>query len=240
MSVVGDIILTRQAAANEPWHRELAARGLPVRLLPLLRYESLPRPADVDPAAFDWILFTSPQGIRAFLAADLAPGSARLAALGYGTADLLAERIRAADLPAGATGADLARIFLEQVVEPVRVLLPGPTRRLAEPAASLRTAGHEVIELPLYETLPMAAEALPVEPCRPEDVVFFCSPSAVKAFAGVWTERPRCVAIGETTAAVCRDLGFPTAVARTPDLDAMIAAADLADWTSPLDLERES
>ena len=233
------IVLTRQREANAPWREQLRELGLPVTVVPVLRFRPLP-PPDLARAAWDWILFTSPQGVRAFLAAGLSTGTARLAALGGGTAAELAATVRPADLPAGATGAELAGIFLTAVDAPAHVLLPGPVRRLPEPAAALRAAGHEVTELPLYETLPVPAAELPARPCRPDDVVFFCSPSAARAFADTWRDRPRCVAIGETTAAVTRAAGFPTRVAVTPDLAAMIAAADLTPRTATFDPESES
>ena len=56
------IILTRQRDRNTAWAASLARAGHTVVELPLIRYESLPVPGDVDPGSFDWILFTSPQG----------------------------------------------------------------------------------------------------------------------------------------------------------------------------------
>jgi uroporphyrinogen-III synthase len=234
------IVLTRQQGANTPWLERIRDLGLPADVLPLLRYEPLPVTADVDPGDFDWIMFTSPQGIRAFVAAGFEVGEARIAVLGHGTADVLADLVRPADLPAGATGAELATIFTGAVAGSVRVLLPGPVKRLPEPAASLRHAGHEVTELALYETLPVPATDLPAVPCRNGDIVFFCSPSAVRAFVGNWDTRPQCVAIGETTAAVTRAAGFPTRVARKPDLEAMIEATGLVPSIETHDLESES
>jgi uroporphyrinogen-III synthase len=49
----------------------------------------------------------------------------------------------------------------------------------------------------------------------------------VRAFAAAWNDRPDCVAIGATTAAVAREAGFAPEVAATPDLEAMLRAAGL-------------
>ena len=89
-------------------------------------------------------------------------------------------------------------------------------------------------EVALYETESRAAgRAAGRADLRAGDIVFFCSPSAVRAFAGAWTERPRCVAIGETTARAAREAGFATAVAATPDLEAMVLAAGLDPFPEP-------
>lgn len=237
----GRIILTRQRDRNRIWADRLAAAGHPTVDLPLIRYASLPVPEGLEAGSFDWILFTSPQGVKAFAEAGLATGSARLGALGSGTAAALEDAGLKDDLGARtADGRELARVFLARAAGPGRVLLPGPDRRLAEPKASLTAAGWDVRELPLYETRPVPADELPALDFAPDDTVFFCSPSAVRAFTEAWNQRPRCVAIGETTAQAARDAGFAVAVAATPDLSAMVLAAGLDPLPEPATSERES
>ena len=227
------IVLTRQKEANRPWAERLRQAGHTVLELPLLRFEPLDIPA--DPMTGDWILFTSPQGVRAFVAADLPVGSARMACLGTGTAAALAK--------AGLTdalgletrdGAGLAAAFTERVSAPARVVLPGPNRRLAEPRATLEAAGFTVQELPLYETVTIPPEDLPAAPFAAGDMVFFCSPSAVRAFTGAWRDRPDCTAIGETTAPPLREAGFAPLVADEPNLQAMVRAAGLDPIPAPV------
>jgi uroporphyrinogen-III synthase len=235
------IVLTRERERNRSWADELAGAGLRVLELPLVRFEPLPAAGDCDAAAFDWILFTSPQGVKAFADAGLEPGRARMAALGEGTAAALAAAGWTDAL--GLTtrdGVEFVQAFMAVVAEPGRVLLPGPRRRMSEPRASLTTAGCEVRELALYETLPVPATELPSDPFAPGDIVFFCSPSTVRAFTGMWTERPRCVAIGASTADAARAAGFPTEVAATPDLDAMVRAAGLEPHPTTAKPEIES
>jgi uroporphyrinogen-III synthase len=112
---------------------------------------------------------------------------------------------------------------------------------MSEPRASLAAAGHRVQELPLYATLPVAAAAIAAADLRPDDVLFFCSPSAVRAFAAARDDKLRCVAIGATTADACRAAGFEATVAGTPDLEAMIRAAGLSgSVTEPVPPEMES
>jgi uroporphyrinogen-III synthase len=241
MSAGRRIILTRQKERNSAWAARLAAVGHEVVELPLIRYTVLPVPADVDPAGFDWILFTSPQGVRAFGQAGWDWGTAKVATLGSGTAAALAQfglddalGLQTVD------GAQFAQAFMAEVSEPGRLLLPGPNRRLEEPRASLEAAGFEVRELPLYETVPVPATELPGVVFAPGDIVFFCSPSTVRAFTEAWSERPRCVTIGETTARASKAAGFETAVADTPDLKAMVLAAGLDPLPEPVSPEMES
>lgn len=235
------VVLTRQAESNAPWAARLRAAGNEVLELPLLRFVPVQPDPDLDPTSFDWLVFTSPQGARAFAAAGLVAGDARLAALGTGTAAALAEVRVGEALDCGARdGAELAVLFAEQADAPARVLLPGANRRLVEPRSGLEAAGFTVAELPLYETRAVPRDDQPKAPFTPEDFVFLCSPSAVKVFAAIWDERPRCVAIGNTTAYAAREAGFTPRVAGTPDLESMVQSAGLDPLTEPANPENGS
>jgi len=213
------IILTRQKDRNQAWAARLEAAGHAIVEVPLIRYETLPVDTELDPGDFDWILFTSPQGVKAFTAAGFAPGDARMGALGAGTADALISAGLRDDLGARTLdGSEFAQAFLAKVSGGGRVLLPGPNRRLADPRASLSAAGFEVTELPLYETRSVPAEELPPVEFASGDIVFFCSPSTVRAFTEAWTVRPRCVA----------------------NLSAMVLAAGLDPLPEPVTPEMES
>ncbi|MCP4573904.1 MAG: uroporphyrinogen-III synthase [bacterium] len=228
------IVLTRQSESNAPWLARLRDAGHEVLDLPLLRFVPVAPDPALDPATFDWLVFTSPQGARAFAAAELSPGEARLAALGSGTAAALVEAGVGEALDCGARdGAELAQFFAEQAEAPARVLLPGAKRRLVEPRTGLEAAGFTVAELPLYETRAAARDGLPEAPFTSDDFVFLCSPSVVKVFAAVWDERPRCVAIGNTTAYAAREAGFTPRVAGAPNLESMVQSAGLDPLPEP-------
>lgn len=220
------VVLTREAQGNAPWLARLAELGIEALDLPLLRYVELEAPA--VPGAWDWALLTSPQAVRRFVAWPGRPAGLRLGALGGGTAAAVREAGLADELGSAAVdGAQLARDFLAREQAPRRVLLPGAEKRLTEPGASLRAAGFEVLEVPLYRTTVVPPGELPAAPWRDGDVVFFCSPSAVRAFAAAWDDRPDCVAIGATTAAAAREAGLEPGVAKSPDLEGMLRAAGL-------------
>lgn len=228
------IVLTRTAEQCQPWHQALEARGVKVLSLPLLRFLRLEVQTEVDTTGFDWILFTSPQGVRAFFDAELPHGTAQFGVLGEGTATALQDCGRNDHLGVRALdGSGLAQEFIKRVPSPVRVLLPGPAHRMDDPHATLSAAGYDAIELPLYQTDAVPASDLPASPWQPDDLIFFASPSAVHACVAVWEPNTPCIAIGETTAAAARLAGFKVAIADTPDLEAMIQAAGLATANSP-------
>ena len=234
MKMTPRIILTREQNRNQAWAKRLDTAGFSHAAMPLVRYAPLPLPIELDLAAYDWILLTSPQAAQAFAALQSDIGAARCAVLGHGTASALAEVGWPIAYNAGAIdGAEFVTGFLATAREPGPILLPGPKRRLAEPRASLIAAGYTVQELPLYETLPVAAGDIAAVGLCADDVVFFCSPSAVRAFAGARDDKPRCVAIGRTTAAACRTAGLDPAVADKPDLDSMVRAAGLGGLPGP-------
>ena len=233
------IVLTRQQESNRPWAERLRTTGHAVLELPLVEFKTLG--VDTELPASDWLLFTSPQGVRAFRKAGLSVGQAKVAALGTGTARALAGVGLKDDLGLETRdGAELATAFTARVTAPAAVLLPGPRRRLAEPRATLEAAGFTVTELALYETEVVLVDDLPDAPFAQGDVVFFCSPSAVRSFTGAWDERPECVAIGETTADALRAAGFEPRVAEQPNLEEMVRAAGLDPMPAPTSLESGS
>lgn len=235
MAPAGRIILTRSREQNRPWQDALERAGAVVVSIPAIRFTTLDPPADLDTADYDWILFTSPQGVRAFFEAGLAPADAKLGVLGAGTAEALLRQgyrdhldVRLRD------GSELARAFIDHVDAPASVLLPGAETRMPDPAATLIQAGHRVREVPLYRTEATPAREMGDVAPGPDDTVFFASPSAVRAFHDAFGVTGRCVAIGETTAITTRRFGYPTLVADQPNLESMAATLGLT-----LDTETE-
>ncbi len=227
------IVLTRTRERCESWRARLAAAGIETLVLPLIRHETLPAPADFDPGRWDWLLFTSPQAAVAFaespLAARLANSGARCGALGDGTRAEMERLGIADDLGVSVRdGVELAAAFAERVAAPARVLLPGAEKRMREPLDILTAAGFTARDLPLYRTNPTPPDELPDDPFAPGDLVFFASPSTVRAFRAKWPDAaPDCAAIGETTAVACREAGLLPAVAARPDLESLCRAVGI-------------
>ena len=234
----GRIVITREARQSLPWVERLRGAGLKASSLPLIDYEAIDPAEPVDPREFDWLLFTSPQGVRRYAELfPLAPGSTRVprqVALAAGTAAALAALGGRDELGLDCRdGAEFAVAFRERVDPPAALLLPGAERRLPEPAATLAAAGFSLRELPIYRTRPLPPAALPKRPCGSGDVVFFASPSAVRAFRAAWPELSvTCAVIGETTAVTAREAGLDPAVAATPSLAGLCLAAGI-DFAEP-------
>ncbi|MDP6530072.1 MAG: uroporphyrinogen-III synthase [Gemmatimonadota bacterium] len=227
------VVLTRSREASEEWRRRLEGAGVGVLVLPLIAHEPLSIPQPLPGRPFDWILFASPESVRAFFRAGLdavvSEDGTRMGVLGPGTGAELARhggvddlRVRTRD------GAEFAQAFTDTVPAPTAVLVPGPKDPLPELASGLRAAGHQVVELALYRTVACRPPDTPEDPFREGDRVFFASPSAVRAFCAAYGPHAvPCVAIGATTAAAAREAGLDPAVAERPDLESLMAAAGL-------------
>ena len=165
---------------------------------------------------FHWAFFASARGVELFCqqlgecwgAADSAwPPALKAAAVGPATAFALRSAGVEPALVGEAGGAELAQAFLELGAEVETPLLVVAARNgRPELAEGLRAAGHPVELLELYESLSSAGPAPPAG----EPVLLF-SPSGARSLAlrvddpadhPVW-------AVGPTTAAAARRLGFP-------------------------------
>jgi len=223
------IVVTRAEGPGESWRRRLEATGIPCLHLPLIDYEPLPLPANLDLRAWDWLLFTSPQAARSLFGRMPEAPAAPAVALADGTAAALAELGRPAQLNLEVEdGTGMAAAFSSRVSPPARLLLPGAERRLPEPRAGLLAAGFEVETLATYRTRPARPDSLPENPFLPGDCVFFASPSALRAFRAAWPELAvDCAAIGRSTAEACVAGGLVPRIAQAPNLESLCAAVGL-------------
>lgn len=201
------IVVTRPEAQAEPLARRLETLGHEVVRCPLIRIEPL-GDEPIDPAPYDWVVVTSPNGASE-LARRLTATPHRLAAIGPGTKDALEEAGLHVDLvPRDSTQEGLLAELPEG-----RVLLAA-----AEGARRLLVEAPGVDFVPLYRTLEL-------RPSAPEgDVAILASASAARAFAATGARMP-VVAIGPQTAAEAAEHGLEVAaVARSHDLDGLVEA----------------
>ena len=220
-------VLTRDKDGCASWARQLDALGVPHRSLPLLRHTPLPLPT--RPPAADWVLFTSHRSIAAWAEAGWEWAAFQLGVVGPRTASALAQHTPLPVLQSlDGTGHGLAVALLQRLSAPGRILLPGAKQRLSEPGSSLRASGHRVIDLPMYRTDPIPLSELVGPAPSPHEIVWFASPSAVRAFHTAWPEaRPSCVTLGPTTAKEAQNLGLKPAVSKQRTVKGMLRAADL-------------
>ena len=183
---------------------------------------------------YDWLIFTSPNGVEVFLnelwnsGADArALASAKIAVIGPGTAqalkpfglkaDLSPEKFVAESLLAALTKEDLAgkKILLVRVKEGRPVLPEG-----------LEKAGALVKDLAVYQTVnPVWSEPLP----GPPDMVTFTSSSTAAGLAALipLAERKNypAASIGPVTTQTAESLGFPVLTeAKESTIDSLVLA----------------
>jgi uroporphyrinogen-III synthase len=208
------VVVTRAEGRAAPLAGRLAELGYDVVVCPLIEIESL-GDEPIDPAPYDWVVVTSPNG-AAELARRLAASPRRLAAIGPGTAaELVAHGLEPDLVPAVSTQEGL----LAELPRPAgRVLVAA-----AEGARRLLIDELGADLLPLYRTV----EVRPPEP-PVGDVAVLASGSAARALAATGARLP-VVAIGPQTAAAARECGLAVvAEAASHDLDGLVAAVAAA------------
>ncbi|MEQ1787116.1 MAG: uroporphyrinogen-III synthase, partial [Acidimicrobiales bacterium] len=194
------------------------------------------RAAAAHLSTYDWIVVTSPNGAHRLLAAvpdARAFGTAKVAAIGPGTASVLAEARITADLVP-------ARFVAEALLD---ALPDGPGRVLlarAEVARDvlpdgLRARGWEVDVVDAYRTVPAAVSDEQRTAVAAADVITFTSSSTVEHSLTAFGRDglPTGIAcIGPVTAATAREHGLAVAVeAEVHTIDGLVAA--LLEWAAP-------
>jgi uroporphyrinogen III methyltransferase/synthase len=190
-------------------------------------------------ADYEWVVFTSANGVRYLLdraealGVTAALGSARVAAVGAVTGRALAARGAIAAFSPSVEGAEVLGRSLPDVAGRAVLLVQG---RKAPPilARALAERGARVTRVPAYETVPTApsGEGL-VELRRGADALTFTSPSTVEGFVALGAEwrslarRAIVATIGPTTtaAALSRGLGVH-AEARDRTMGALVDALE--------------
>ena len=236
------IVVTRPPSDEDRLQQALAELGARVVHVPVIQivdppsYEALDK-ALVELASFEWIAFSSPNGVRKVFERLAAVGldarafaPVEIAAVGNATAAELARHGIDADVvPDHATGAAMTGAI---GTGRGRVLLPRPVGAPREVPDSLNALGWDVVEVPAYETRPLhdrvAGEDLVRE--NAYDLVTFASPSAIDAFVERFgAPRGAVACIGSTTAAAAA--GHRIEVAVKPEKHGAQAFAEaIADY----------
>jgi uroporphyrinogen III methyltransferase/synthase len=224
------VVVTRAREQASALRARLEELGAEVLELPTIAFEAVE--LSVPPLdAYEWLVFTSPNGVEAFFTRGLAPSGrdtralagVRVAAIGPGTAralathgitvDLVPERFVAESLldafpsPSPSSSSPGARVLLARA-EQARDVLP----------AGLGERGFAVDVLPVYRTVQATPDAATLERVRrgEVDALTFTSSSTVTnlldVLGGVPDPQPVVASIGPVTSA--------TAVARGLRVDA--------------------
>lgn len=237
------ILVTRPAEQTDDLAKPLAELGAEVLAQPVV--EIRPLPADVaipfsenELRRFDWIVFSSRNGVRCFFDAlagrglDVrAVGQARLAAIGPGTAEELARyHLRADLIPNTYQAENLAEALAHQAAGQ-RFLLVRASRGRDVLAQMLTAAGGQVTQQVVYESRDVpAADPEIVAQLRAGRIHWTTVTSSAIArglvrLFGEELRRTRLVSISPLTSAVLAELGFaPAAVARQATMAGVIEA----------------
>jgi uroporphyrinogen III methyltransferase/synthase len=233
------IVVTRSRAQASELSRRLEALGAETIEAPAIRIEppadaSDLRQAVADRASFDWVIFTSTNGVDAWFQTLAAAGldaralaGCMVAAIGPATAERLAQFGLRADLePEKFTGAAVAAaLATKQDLAGVRVLLPRADIAPKELAEALASRGAAVREVVAYRTVADLSNVETVARMLAQneiDWLTFASSSTVKNLVEaigaerVRASRARIASIGPTTSETLRLSGLEPDVEADP------------------------
>ncbi len=244
------IVVTRTREQAGELARELAERGAEVLEIPTIKIVPSDRKQDIVDAllglnAYDWLVFTSPNGVAAFFdlffkrfqdLRDL--GGARIAAIGPATAAKLKELHLQVDLmPEEALGSKIAQAFKKyESIENLKICLLRAESANAELPQALEEMGAILDDIAVYKTVPETEDLTGTASKLLEtgaDWITFTSASTVdhfharfdlpkllKTFAGM-----KLASIGPETSKAIRALGLePSIEAKTHTIEGLIAA----------------
>jgi len=239
------IVVTRSQPQSGAFSEKLRSLGADVLELSAIRIEP---PSDLrafaelvqDAHSYDWIVFTSPNGVTAFfdmfykLYGDAREiGAARIAAIGPGTAKRVQDFRFQVDLqPTESVAEALLHEFQRQgSVENQRILLAQAERARDVLSRELSKLGAIVDEAIAYRTV---AETRDITGARRRlredgaDLIAFTSSSTVENFLATglaWPEGMRVASIGPITSKTARDRGLKVDIeARDHDIPGLVDA----------------
>lgn len=249
------VLSTRPAGQGEPLADLVAEQGGSTLHVPVIRIEPPESWHQLDEAiraadTFDWIVFSSANGVQAFLARLRALsrdgrslGTARLAAVGPATAAALAAAGFVCDLVPDRFGAEGLVEKLAAMPPHSRFLLVRAERGRDVLRDELTAAGHRVSEAVAYRGVPVTTLDHTTDSMLTSGVVdwvVMTSPASAGAAVGLFGERLRTwriASISPLTSTALRMHGFPptaeAAEASAADLVAAMAAWELAHPKQP-------
>lgn len=239
------VIVTRAAHQSSTLASRLVDLGAQVDEFPVIKFVPPGDTLVIDEAvsvidSFDWIIFTSANGVD-FLVRRLeetgrdirALGRAKLGAIGPKTAQALTDlKLKVGFVPTSY----IAEAVVEQFPDDVsgkRILIPRAMEAREELPAGLRARGAEVVVAPVYQTVTDTDSAEPLRRFVESgefDVITFTSASTVHSFFELIGDAPippdtLIACIGPITAEAARSHGLtPSVVAEEYTIEGLVAA----------------
>lgn len=222
------VVVTRARAQSSSLLARLRELGADTVEIPAIRIDEPSdggvalRAAVEELATYDWVIVTSPNGARRLLDAcrdARSFGTAKVAAIGPGTAEALAEGNVVADL---LPDRFVAEGLLEVLPDgPGRVLIPRAAEARDVLPEGLRARGWDVDVVEAYRTVQGRPSDADLARAATADIVTFTSSSTVRNFLAVCDTVPPTVAcIGPITAETAREHGL------TVDVEADVHTID--------------
>jgi uroporphyrinogen III methyltransferase/synthase len=230
------IAVTRAREQASDLRRRLERLGAEVLEVPAIAIEPADDGVDLTGPIADaaWVAFTSPNAVDAVTSrlrdARAFPSTARVAAVGPGTAARLAAFGVVADLvPERSVAEGLVDAFPAPTTDPAgTVYVPQAEGARPTLADGLRAKGWDVVVRTAYRTVAADLDDAARRRLAEADAVTFTSSSTVTnvvGAAGLDALPPVAVSIGPVTSATMRELGIEVACEADPhDLDGLVAA----------------
>ncbi len=253
------VVVTRSLGQAGQLARRLQECGAEVLEVPTIKFEPPTRRTDVVDAllelnAYDWLMFTSPNGVSTFFEyffrqfhdlRDL--GGARIAAVGPATANKLKELHLQVDLmPDEAIGSAVAEAFTQyQTIDNLKICLLRAEVANRELPAALEALGAIVDDIACYKTVPEREDVTGAATKLAEtgaDWVTFTSGSTVEQFherfdlSALRARFPhmKLASIGPETSKALAALGLkPTVEAKQHTMDGLVGALLAANKSKP-------
>ena len=228
----------------------LRQQGAEVLELPAIATVPVEEPAPVDEAIaalaegkYDWLVFTSPGGVRIFLDRLLetldvrALGGVRIASIGQGTSKALKKYgLRPDFVPSVYDGDTLGRELAEVCAPGARILIPRAAignRALIDRLE--RGDGLEITDLPTYDTVYTRSRVIDERAAVESgdvDLCLFTSASTVRGFAAAVGDldftKVNAVCIGRQTAAAAAEYGMRIWISEKATLESLAECAGRA------------
>ena len=234
------VVVTRPAELVSTMSDRLRALGAEVLEMPAIATVPIEGNAALAEAfeelpLYDWVVFTSPSGVRIFFEemmradVDRRTFMAEIAALGSGTAAELRKHGYIADIvPEEATGEALGALLAEVAEPGDKVLIPRAS--IGNKALVEALSACEVDDVPTYDTVPLTGGLVDLKTQFEQGKIFcvaFTSSSGVRAFAEANPDldltKVQAACIGEKTWATAESLGMKTWMASEATMDSLTA-----------------
>lgn len=221
------IIVTRAESSGDSLSVQLMNLGAQVDEYPVIKFIDPPDFVVVDSAiaelnTFDWIVFTSANGVEWFVRRLFDRGhdvrsltNIKIAAIGPKTAESVRKmRLKVDYVPTKYVAESVIEEFPENI-SARKILIPRALEAREELPSGLRGLGAEVVVAPVYQTITDQSSAEPLRErlqARDVDIVTFTSASTVNSFFeladDVDTSQMTAACIGPITAASAGSRGF--------------------------------